>query len=463
MNLPITVNNAFAAGKPGQPSVSTPAEEGKSSGQFGQILARQIDNHGKAANEGAKSKPEKTAQPQPAQSSKPSQPAQPGQVTQQPGQTASPTADAAVDTTSASGQAAAETTIANAPTTAVGVLQLPQQAATEIAETASQSTATLPQEKAVSQLRGSEKKENIPDAPAQPASDQTAVAAAVAAMNIPQQAASAPVTASGDAAKDFVQEGRAKPAGSEGFMQTAAQKMPAAAGAPDKAAPALPQAAPGHDAGASKADNFMNMMAALTAVQSKTANAPADELQNTADIIQSLSAPKADQATAAAQTLSAAQTQTNVTTAAQLNVATPVSHPKWGDDFNQKITWLATQNQQSAELHLNPPQLGPIDVVVKVSGDQATALFTSPHAAVREAVEQALPKLRDMLADSGITLGNATVSDQAPKDQQSAFAQKQAQSGSTSSPVSDNITPVAQQGVRSIPVSRHNGMVDTFA
>ncbi|MEW6563037.1 MAG: flagellar hook-length control protein FliK [Pseudomonadota bacterium] len=463
MNLPITVNNAFAAGKPGQPSASTPAEEGKSAGQFRQILARQIDNHGKAANEGAKSKPEKTAQPQPAQSSKPSQPAQPGQVTQQPGQTASPNADAAVDTTSASGQPAAETTIANAPTTAVGVLQLPQQAATEIAETASQSTATIPQEKTASQLRGSEKKENIPDAPAQPASDQTAVAAAVAAMNIPQQAASAPITTSGDAANDFVQEGRAKPAGAEGFMQTATQKMPAATGAPDKAAPALPQAAPGHDAGASKADNFMNMMAALTAVQSKTANAPADELQNTANIIQSLSAPKADQATAAAQTLSAAQTQTNVATAAQLNVATPVSHPKWGDDFNQKITWLATQNQQSAELHLNPPQLGPIDVVVKVSGDQATALFTSPHAAVREAVEQALPKLRDMLADSGITLGNATVSDQAPKDQQSAFAQKQAQSGSTSSPVSDNITPVVQQGVRSIPASRHNGMVDTFA
>jgi flagellar hook-length control protein FliK len=109
----------------------------------------------------------------------------------------------------------------------------------------------------------------------------------------------------------------------------------------------------------------------------------------------------------------------------QVTVNTPVNQDKWSDEFSQKITWLASSNKdQTAELHLNPPQLGPVDVVIKVSGDQATALFTSPHAAVRDAIEQAMPRLRDMMADNGIMLGNATVSDQAPRDQGQSGAQQ---------------------------------------
>ena len=98
--------------------------------------------------------------------------------------------------------------------------------------------------------------------------------------------------------------------------------------------------------------------------------------------------------------------------------------------------------------------------MIKVSGDQATALFTSPHAAVRDAIEQAMPRLRDMMADNGIMLGNATVSDQAPRDQGQSAAQR--------APVSpaNNIRDIpvaAQSTTRVSPISRHNGIVDTFA
>lgn len=146
----------------------------------------------------------------------------------------------------------------------------------------------------------------------------------------------------------------------------------------------------------------------------------------------------------------------------QLTVHTPVNHPAWGNEFSQKITWLAAQRDQSAELHLNPPQLGPLDVVIKVSADQATALFTSPHAAVREAIEQALPKLREMLADNGIMLGNATVSDQASRRDQNDSARAQQGSGTDPGRVED-VTAVMSQGERVSALPRHNGMVDTFA
>lgn len=152
---------------------------------------------------------------------------------------------------------------------------------------------------------------------------------------------------------------------------------------------------------------------------------------------------------------------TAATLSSQLTVSTPVHQAGWGNDFSQKITWLSTQHDQSAELHLNPPHLGPMDVALKISGDQATALFTSPHAAVREAIEQALPKLREMLADNGIMLGNATVSDQSSRKDQGDFARGQQENGNASGKTSD--AAVSQQGGRVSNVSRHNGLVDTFA
>lgn len=146
---------------------------------------------------------------------------------------------------------------------------------------------------------------------------------------------------------------------------------------------------------------------------------------------------------------------------AQATINTPVTQERWGNEFSQKVTWLVSSKQdQSAELHLNPPQLGPLDVVIKVSGDQATALFTSPHAAVREAIEQALPKLRDMLSDNGITLGNTTVSDQAPRDQDGSHTQRF--SARTSRDISD-VSATGNNALRVSHISRHNGIVDTFA
>ena len=144
----------------------------------------------------------------------------------------------------------------------------------------------------------------------------------------------------------------------------------------------------------------------------------------------------------------------------QLAVNSPLAHNAWADEFSQKITWVATQHGQSAELHLNPPQLGPLDVLIKVNGDQATALFTSPHAVVRDAIEQALPKLREMLADNGIMLGNATVSDQSRREQQTKQTDQPHKREGWQAKM-DQAILVGDTSVRS--GRRHQGSVDTFA
>jgi flagellar hook-length control protein FliK len=92
-------------------------------------------------------------------------------------------------------------------------------------------------------------------------------------------------------------------------------------------------------------------------------------------------------------------------------VVTPLRDRAWGDDFAQKVAWVATHHRQSAELTLNPPAMGSIEISLRIDHDKsAAATFVSASAEVRETIETALPRLREMLASAGITLGEAQVS-----------------------------------------------------
>lgn len=157
---------------------------------------------------------------------------------------------------------------------------------------------------------------------------------------------------------------------------------------------------------------------------------------------------------------------TNDKTANSLQtISSPLGGSGWTNEFSQKITWMGTQQNQIAELHLNPPNLGPLDVVLKISDNQATALFTSPHSAVRDAVENALPRLREMLADNGITLGNTMVSDQSPRDRSADGFMNHGFGAAARRETSDETLGATETSTTAqvVPARQHNGMVDTFA
>ncbi|AMR81973.1 flagellar hook-length control protein FliK [Cupriavidus nantongensis] len=99
------------------------------------------------------------------------------------------------------------------------------------------------------------------------------------------------------------------------------------------------------------------------------------------------------------------------TAASRPVVAPPLYDSQWPQALSQQMIRLGTQGQQSAELQLNPPDLGPLKVVLNVVNDQAQAQFVSPHQAVRAAVEAALPHLRTALSENGIQLGHTSVGD----------------------------------------------------
>ncbi|HEY4732442.1 MAG TPA: flagellar hook-length control protein FliK, partial [Gammaproteobacteria bacterium] len=105
---------------------------------------------------------------------------------------------------------------------------------------------------------------------------------------------------------------------------------------------------------------------------------------------------------------------------ASLPVNSAFNQPGWGEEIGERIRWLVNHNIQTAELRLNPPHLGPIEIRVSLQNDQMNVMFTSHHAAVREALESAMPRLREMFGNSGLELTNVDISQHSFSDQRRA-------------------------------------------
>ena len=133
----------------------------------------------------------------------------------------------------------------------------------------------------------------------------------------------------------------------------------------------------------------------------------------------------------------------------------------WDNALGQKVLWMVSQQQQVAELSLNPPDLGPLQVVLSINGDQASAMFVSQQADVRQALEAALPRLKEMMAENGINLSSTTVGSDSP--QQHRESEKQGRSGAR---YDGDLGRANEQGsdIGAMHIRRgENSLVDTFA
>lgn len=144
-------------------------------------------------------------------------------------------------------------------------------------------------------------------------------------------------------------------------------------------------------------------------------------------------------------------------------IQTPVRSSGWNHDFGQKIVWLASNEKQSAQITLNPEQMGPIEVSLSVDKGNVSASFTSANAEVREAIETALPRLREMFASAGIELGQTNVSAESfrqPTPERDNQGRPSPGTGGTGILAPTTAAP-AHTGGRA--VLQGNGLVDTFA
>jgi len=137
----------------------------------------------------------------------------------------------------------------------------------------------------------------------------------------------------------------------------------------------------------------------------------------------------------------------------------PVQTAAWGERIGERVLLMASNGLQSAEIRLSPPELGPLRIQVALDDGVASVTFHAQHALTREAIEQALPRLRELLAENGLTLSQADVGEQGVPQGSRDHTRAEFHSAADQ--------PGEQQSgddkVRQRSALRPKGLVDTFA
>jgi flagellar hook-length control protein FliK len=251
------------------------------------------------------------------------------------------------------------------------------------------------------------------------------------------------------------------------FSDTAALRNPALAavgaalGADDK---------PAIDAGASKPG--MDLRAAFSAANGAAAMGQAEARLDAAELSlqqarESALREPVPAAAALAQAQPAVMEAVQAAAAAEEALSARVGTEAWEHQVGQKVVYMVGSEEQTASLTLNPPDLGPLQVVLSVTNDQASVTFSANQEEVRQALENALPRLREMMSESGIALGNATVNAGMPDgrqaQEQSARQSRGFGNGRGRGDSGNTADDAAARPVARSVALGDRGMVDTFA
>jgi flagellar hook-length control protein FliK len=114
---------------------------------------------------------------------------------------------------------------------------------------------------------------------------------------------------------------------------------------------------------------------------------------------------------------------------------------------------------QQAEIKLTPPDLGPLEIKITLHNDQTNVSFVANHAATRDALEAAIPRLREMFNEANLNLGHVDVGQQQAGGTAGGDA-RGSSGGDTGG--SGEMTPLAQVAGESTIHYAGRGLLDTY-
>ncbi len=149
---------------------------------------------------------------------------------------------------------------------------------------------------------------------------------------------------------------------------------------------------------------------------------------------------------------SSSSTNANAVNASPLSVLT-ASNPQISAQLAQRLVQLVQQGQEQASLRIDPPELGPLELKIRLAQDQLDVQFIAHDALVRERVQDSLPRLRDLLNQQGFNLADANVADSGGQSsafqQSNGFARQQEAPKSSDSTGKTSVETPLPQGVKS--------------
>lgn len=133
----------------------------------------------------------------------------------------------------------------------------------------------------------------------------------------------------------------------------------------------------------------------------------------------------------------------------------------WNRDIGAKITWLSSQRITKAEISLHPAELGALDITIDTDSDRISITITTRNDAARELLESSMPRLSELLRNSGLTLEQGSVNQQkaSPDGQGSGRLAGDGASGNPGDPGEEEQRELDLVTRR---MSLHNGQVDHY-
>lgn len=136
----------------------------------------------------------------------------------------------------------------------------------------------------------------------------------------------------------------------------------------------------------------------------------------------------------------------------------PMHDRRFAEALGGRLQWLAEQGGGEVRLRLSPEGLGPVEIRLHLDGDRVDLAMHASLAETRQALEQALPKLREMLAQGGLQLGQADVGQHPAHEHKPGTAE----TPFGEAPASNTIATAAS-GLIVTPPRRGEGLLDLYA
>lgn len=144
------------------------------------------------------------------------------------------------------------------------------------------------------------------------------------------------------------------------------------------------------------------------------------------------------------------------------SIPLPVKHPQWGQALGQRVVYMTNSHIQQAQITLNPEKLGPIQIKLHMDRDQQMQVtLNAQHGTTKEAMEAAIPRLREMLEQSGVQVASVDVGDFSQfADQQTEQDENNTSAFAAASVSGDETTELASEVVAT---TQSDQLVDYYA
>ncbi|MGR5284951.1 flagellar hook-length control protein FliK [Vibrio maritimus] len=133
------------------------------------------------------------------------------------------------------------------------------------------------------------------------------------------------------------------------------------------------------------------------------------------------------------------------------------------DQVAERLQMMMSKNLKHVDIRLDPPELGRMQIRMSLNNDSATVHFTVQNQQTRDMVDQAMPRLREMLSQQGIQLADTSVQQQGQQQRHASNGSGTGDSGNSASNGSGDVDSVENGTSVEVAVKQNNDGISYYA